>query len=111
MSRIKGAKDLVEDAVDQGTSSVQKVHERLARRPFAILEHIPLVRLPARGVRLVHDAVVDVVYTSIRTVNAMVGTVAGEVIDAVEPPDESDAEGGEAEVDTAADEHRSPSSR
>jgi hypothetical protein len=83
MGRLKGLKDLVQDAVEHGTTAVQKVHEDIASRPFDVLEATPL-RLPAQGVRLVHDTITRTVYASIRGVNRIAGAAAGAVIDEVE---------------------------
>jgi len=78
--RAKGVKDLAQDAVEHGSAAVQAVHETIAARPFRVLEMIPPIQLPVRGVRLVHDAVVRTVYGSIRLVNRAAGAVADHVI-------------------------------
>jgi len=90
--RAKGVKDLIQDAVEHGSTAVQEVHETVAARPFRILELIPPIRLPVQGVRLVHDAVVRTVYSSIRLANRAVGAVADEVIEVSEKEDEAGAE-------------------
>ncbi len=86
MSRLKGFKDLIQDGVDQGATAVQEIHEAVASRPFDVLEKIPPIALPAKGVRTVHDAIVGGVYDMIRLVNKASGAVADQVIEVVEAP-------------------------
>ncbi len=91
-ARVQGVKDLVQDAVDHGSAAVQDIHEVLAARPFRILEQIPPIRGPVRGVRLVHDAVLRAVYGSIRLANRAAGAVADEVIEGRKQDGEGEAE-------------------
>ena len=84
MSRLRGVKDLLQDGVEHISRTVERVHKNIAKRPFDILEQVPVIEVPTRGVRVVHDTVVSGVYGSIRLVNRAVGTAAGWVIDAVE---------------------------
>jgi hypothetical protein len=84
INRLRGLRALLEEAVDQGTSAVERVHRATAARPFAILDEIPPIALPARGVRVVHDATVSVVYESVRQVNRLVGATLALAIDAVD---------------------------
>ena len=91
MGRLKGLKDLVQDAVEHGSTAVQKVHEEFAARPFDVLEATP-IRLPVKGVRFVHDTITSTVYASIRGVNRIAGAAAGAVIDEIERDEKSDSE-------------------
>jgi len=85
LRRWRGVKDLLEDAVEHGSRAVQRAHTETAGRPFAVLEAIPLVALPARGVHLVHDAIVTTVYGVLRLVNRAAGIAAGVALDLCEP--------------------------
>jgi hypothetical protein len=91
MEQLRGLRALIETAVDQGTSAVERVHRATAARPFAVLDAIPPIALPARGVRVVHDAILDTVYGSIRQVNRMVGGTLAFAIDVAEAADKPDA--------------------
>jgi hypothetical protein len=84
MEQLRGLRALIEKAVDQGTAAVERVHRATAARPFAVLDAIPPVALPARGVRVVHDAILDTVYGSIRQVNRVVGGTLALAIDVIE---------------------------
>ena len=49
MDRWKGLRALLTDAVEQGTSAVERVHRATAARPFDVLDHIPGVAPGARA--------------------------------------------------------------
>jgi len=84
MDPWRGLRALIETAVDEGTSAVERVHRATAARPFAVLDAIPPIAAPARGVRVVHDAILDTVYGSIRGINHLVGGTLAAAIDALE---------------------------
>jgi hypothetical protein len=84
LSRLRGARKLVTDAVEHGSEAVERVHLATAARPFGILEKIPGVAEPARVVHTVHDATTKLVYVSIRAVNRVVGAALDVAIDVAE---------------------------
>jgi len=84
LKRLRGLRALVQDAVEHGSSAVEKVHLATASRPFRILQAIPPISGPVRVIRVVHDLSVASVYGSIRLVNRAVGTVLEVALDAVE---------------------------
>ena len=71
--RWRGAVALLCDAVEHGSRAVERIQLETARRPFAIIEHIPAVAAPTRIVHGVHDASVTAVHGVIRAVNGAVG--------------------------------------
>ena len=84
MTRWRGLKDLLQDVVEKGTTAVEHVHKDVARKPFAILEHVPPLAGPARmGWSLVERVVSDT-YRTIRLVNRVAGDLVGEALDAAE---------------------------
>jgi len=84
MDRWRGLRALLEQAVEHGTTAVERVHLATAARPFDVLAHIPPVAPGARGVRLIHDATVAGVYEAIRQVNRLVGATLAVAIDVAE---------------------------
>lgn len=69
IKRLKGAKDLVFDAVEETTNLVERMHTLAAKKstqPLALIE--PLATL-TRGVKTVHDSIASGVYEIIRIVN------------------------------------------
>jgi hypothetical protein len=91
MQRWRGLKALVQDAVEHGSRAVERVHLATARRPFAILEAIPVVATPTRIVHVIHDATTSTVYGSIRLVNRAVGATLDVALDAADAREEPHA--------------------
>jgi hypothetical protein len=79
----RGAAALFAEAVEHGSRAVERVHLETAKRPFFILEHIPVIAPVAQVVHVVHDATTSAVYETIRVVNAGVGAI----IRATDPSD------------------------
>jgi hypothetical protein len=87
LKRWRGLRALVSDAVDHGASAVQRVHLATARRPFALLAHVPGLRAPVQAVHAVHDGVVSGVYDAIRVTNHVVGTTLDGVLELLDTGD------------------------
>ncbi|WP_437284641.1 hypothetical protein [Sorangium sp. So ce406] len=84
MERWRGLKDLVQDAVDNGSRAVERLQKHAAKLPFDLLEQIPPIAAPVRGIRLVHDTMVSGVHVAIRLVNRVAGHAIDGVLDVVE---------------------------
>ncbi|MEM1023137.1 MAG: alpha/beta hydrolase [Myxococcota bacterium] len=68
-ARLLGVLELLGEAVDEGSSAIQRAHEAIAERPYDILEDIPPLRAPTRLVRAGHFAVLRGTYGAIRGIN------------------------------------------
>jgi len=79
MERLRGLKQLVQDAVDHGSRAVEQIQKETAKRPFDLLEQIPPIKAPVHGIRTIHDTTVTVVHRLIRLSNR----IAGEAVDAL----------------------------
>lgn len=84
MERWRGLKALVVDAVEHGSRAVEHIQKETARRPFEILERIPPLQAPVKGIHTIHDTAVSGVHGMIRLVNKAVGGTLDVVIDVVE---------------------------
>ena len=84
MKRWHGLKDLVQDAVDKGTTAVERVHKDVARKPFAVLEYVPPLAAPARLGWSLLERTISGTYETIRAVNRVAGDLAGHAIDIAE---------------------------
>jgi hypothetical protein len=73
MRRWRGLSALVQSAVKYGSIAVERVQKQTARLPFAVLEAIPPISLPAKVAHVVHDVSVTGVHGAIRVVNGVVG--------------------------------------
>jgi hypothetical protein len=84
LKKWRGLNALVVDAVVQASRAIERVQKETANRPFGILEQIPPIALPARGVHVIFDASVAGVHGAIRLVSRAGGgtvDVAFEVAD------------------------------
>jgi hypothetical protein len=92
MSRLLRIKDLVQDLIDRGATSVEEVHRQIADMPFDAIERIDVVAPTAKSVRNVHDRTVGSVYDLIRKVNAEVGRIAEDLLDGIDYVKDDDKE-------------------
>jgi hypothetical protein len=83
LEQWKGLATLATEAVTSGASAIERVHLAVARRPFDVLEEIPVVAGPAAVVRVVHDLSTRASYASVRGVARLVGRAVGVVLDHV----------------------------
>jgi hypothetical protein len=95
LKQLRGLKDLVRDAMQHGTTAVEKVHLETARRPFSVLESIAGLSEPVKGIHQVHDAVVATTYGAVRAVAQAVDKALEGALDALDDqtaPAASDAD-------------------
>jgi len=84
MNRWRGLKSLLVDAVEHGSRKIEHLQKQTVKLPFDILEQIPPLQVPVKGVREIHDAAVTGIHGMIRLVNRVVGETLDVVLDAVE---------------------------
>jgi hypothetical protein len=73
--RWLGLATLLGAAVEHGSVAVERIHMATARRPFALIERIPVFAVPAQLVHQVHDTLVTNTYKQIRFWNSAVQQV------------------------------------
>jgi hypothetical protein len=100
LRRWRGLKELVENAVENGSIAIERLQKETARRPFSILESIPPIALPVRRIHELHDHVVSSVHGSIRITTRVVGQCLDVVLDTLEA--------GAAEAEAAAEDRSEP---
>ncbi len=84
IQQIRGIKDLIQDTVDAGVKETARVHQAIARQPYALLEKLNLITVPVRAVERAQEAITAGIYQSIRAVNQIAGGLATQVIDRLE---------------------------
>lgn len=84
LRQLRGLKDLVQETVDDAVGAIADVHREMARRPYALMSHLPLIGRPAREIERVQHDIIDGIYGSIRAVNAVVGKAASYTLDRLE---------------------------
>lgn len=100
MKRWRGLSDLVQDAVQHGTATVEKVHQQVARTPLDLLAQVPPLAPTARWVADRQASLIAATYGTIREVSAAMVALVGACIDAAEGshgPAAADAEGNDVE--------------
>jgi hypothetical protein len=90
-ARWRGLSALIGDAVEQGTTAVERIHMATAGRPFKIIEQIPPIAGPTKLVHGVHDAIVTNTYSQIRWWNSTVQKVVQAALKDDPPPPQAAA--------------------
>lgn len=81
MSKIRDLKDLVQQAIDDGATSAEEVHNRIAAMPFDQMEKIAAIEGLVQSARSLHDQSVQNVYDAIREINRRAWKMADEALD------------------------------
>jgi hypothetical protein len=90
LARLEAVKDLIQEAIDKGASSVQQIHQTIADLPLAALEKSGLLGEAGTKAREAHHQTVNNVYDAIRRVNSEVGAMVTGLFETLE--DHSDAQ-------------------
>ena len=83
MSKLMKLKDMVQDMIDKGATSVEEIHRAIADMPFETLEKIEPLESASKSAKKIHDNTVGGVYDIIRKVNLEVGKLADELLDGI----------------------------
>jgi hypothetical protein len=85
LSRIEAIKDLIQEAVDRGATTVEQIHKVIAGMPLDALAKRGLLRAEDADERKqANEATIGVVYDAIRRINREVGELASSVFEAIE---------------------------
>jgi hypothetical protein len=87
MTDLKGLKDLVQEAIDKGATTVEEVHQSIASKPLEILQQLVPDKTPAKEIEAFQKKTIGSVYDMIRTVNQAVGEIAGNLLAKIEKPE------------------------
>jgi pimeloyl-ACP methyl ester carboxylesterase len=77
VAEIRGLKDLLVAALRGGATTIEELHASIARKPFRVLERVPVTRLPAAATRVIHDGIAGGVYGGLRGLTWLAGGAAG----------------------------------
>lgn len=81
LNRVEALKDLLQEAIDKGATSVEQIHKTIAGMPLSALKSRGLISDEVAGK---HDDSVGAVYEAIRRVNREVGELASGLIESLE---------------------------
>jgi len=102
IARIEAVKDLIQEAVDKGATSVEQIHRTIASLPLSALESRGLLGEEGASARKLVDSSIGAVYDTIRAVNREVGELASGIFEALENHDEAQSNIGKKKGTTEA---------
>src|ERR1044071_6120159 len=84
LQRIELLKDLIQQAVDRGATSVEQIHQYIADLPFEALERTGLLDEDKLKVREKKTRTIGMVYDAIRRINKQVGDLISDQFENLE---------------------------
>ncbi|HEX8957597.1 MAG TPA: hypothetical protein VF798_15050 [Burkholderiaceae bacterium] len=84
IGQLRGAQELIEDAMLAGTDAAQRLQLSLTRQPYAVLEKIAPISLPVRAVEQVQTAMTLSIYGTIRSAMRATAALASSALDLAE---------------------------
>ncbi|MDO8331101.1 MAG: hypothetical protein Q7T36_11590 [Fluviicoccus sp.] len=84
LTRLEALKDLVQDAINQGASTVEQIHKSIVDLPLSVLEKNGLLDMDSDKRDEMWDKSIGHVYEVIRRVNQEIGDLASQAIEAVD---------------------------
>ena len=76
MDQLKGLVKLVQEAIENGATTVEEVHRSVANMPLEALKNIEQISPTVQKVQDFQDTTIGNIYDTIRLVNAQVGEIA-----------------------------------
>jgi hypothetical protein len=84
LERLELLKDMVQQAIDRGATSVENIHQYIADLPFEALEKAGLLDDDRLGVRTAQRRTIGMVYDAIRRINREVGDLISDQFENIE---------------------------
>jgi len=99
VKRAELLKDMIQEAIDDGATTVEEVHQHIAGLPFDALENLGLLEEQASSLKEKQRKTIGMVYDTIRRINSDIGNLISEQFAALE-----DAEAARRNMDKNSDE-------
>lgn len=87
LERIQLIKDMIQQAVDRGATSVEQIHQYIADLPFEVLEQSGLLETDKMDLRAKKTRTIGTVYAAIRQINQQIGDLISDQIENLEDAD------------------------
>jgi hypothetical protein len=84
LQRLELLKDLIQEAVDRGATSVEQIHQYIADLPFEGLDRMGLLDPDASELRQSKTRTIGLVYDAIRRINREVGELLSDQFENLE---------------------------
>ena len=81
IDKLEMLKDLVQDAIDKGATSVEEIHKAIANLPFETLEQVGLA---TNTLKDKHNQLLSGIYNTLRSVNKQIGDFATDIFEKIE---------------------------
>lgn len=80
LDTINEVRELIHDAVDRTTKTVQRIHQTIANAPFDALGMADPLERSARDLRETQDTVVSAIYDTVRKINRKTQQLGDELL-------------------------------
>lgn len=87
LQRIELLKDLAQQAIDRGATSVEQIHQYIAGLPFDLLEKTGLLTEDKLQLREKQRRTIGMVYDAIRSINRQIGELISDQFELAEDGD------------------------
>lgn len=84
LQRLELLKDVIQEAVDRGATSVEQIHQTIADLPFEALERMGVLDPEDSELRATKTRTIGLVYDAIRRVNQEVGQLLSDQFENLE---------------------------
>ncbi len=84
VERLELLKDTVQQAVDNGATSVEQVHQYIAALPFETLERLGFFEEQVGKVKDKQAETIGIAYDAVRTINRQVGQIFSDMFGQIE---------------------------
>lgn len=84
IQRVELLKDLIQQAVDRGATSVEQIHQYIADLPFETLERVGVLKPEHQSLRDKHQRSIGMVYDAIRNINNEIGELISDQFELLE---------------------------
>ncbi len=90
MEMLNSLQKFVQESIDNGATTIEDVHKRLASMPLDFLARIDVLESAAEGSKEVLNRSIGNVYDTIRLVNQKVGEIASRLLGQAAPAEKAD---------------------
>ncbi len=84
VDRLELLKDTVQNAIDNGATSVEQVHQYIAALPFETLEKLGFFEERAGQFKTKQADTIGIAYDAVRTINRQVGQIFSDIFGQIE---------------------------
>jgi len=92
MANLLKLKEIIQETIDKGATSVEQIHKAIAAMPLEALEKIEPLESTAKTTRKIQEDTIGNVYEIIRKVNREVGKLAEDLLKKVDAVKEEESE-------------------